>query len=71
MDNAALPGREAERKRRAREQRKKQRQREEYMQRATIRAALMSEFFPLTSHSDNHEIISILQMQQFIAPDCV
>lgn len=54
MDNAALPGLEAEGKRRARERRKKQRQMEEYMQRATIRAALMGEFFPLTSHSENH-----------------
>lgn len=53
MDNAALPGLETEGKRRARERRKKQKQMEEYMQKATIRAALMSECFPFTSLSEN------------------
>lgn len=46
MDNTVLAGLEADGKRRARERRKKQRQMEERMQRATIKAALMSEFFP-------------------------
>lgn len=44
MDNVVLT--EADEKRRARERRKKQRQTEEQMQRATIKAALMSEFLP-------------------------
>lgn len=45
MDGTLLTGLEADRKRRMREQRKKQRQMENHMQRATIKAALMSEFF--------------------------
>lgn len=44
-DNMVLMDLEADEKRRARERRKKQRQMEERMQRATIKAALMSEFF--------------------------
>lgn len=47
MDNTVLLGLEADGKRRARERRKKQRQMEEQMQRGTIKAALMSEFFRL------------------------
>lgn len=46
MAHTLLTGLEADGKRRARERRKKQRQMEEHMQRATIKAALMSEFFP-------------------------
>lgn len=45
MDNMVLLGLEADGKRRARERRKKQRQMEEQLQRTTIKAALMSEFF--------------------------
>ena len=45
MDNTVLRGLEADGKRKARERRKKQRQMEERMQRATIKAALMSESF--------------------------
>lgn len=44
MDHTVLQGLEADRKRRAREVRKKQRQMEEQIQKATIKAALMSEF---------------------------
>lgn len=44
--NMVLTGLDADGKRRARERRKKQRQMEEHMQRATITAALTSEFFP-------------------------
>lgn len=43
-DHVALAGLEADGKRKARERRKKQRQMEEHMQRATIKAALLSEF---------------------------
>lgn len=45
MDYTVLSGLEADGKRRARERRKKQRQMEEQIQRTTIKAALMSEFF--------------------------
>lgn len=45
MNNTVLLGLEADGKRRARERRKKQRQMEEQMQRGTIKAALISEFF--------------------------
>lgn len=44
MDHVALAGLDADGRRRARERRKKQRQMEEHMQRATIKAALLSEF---------------------------
>lgn len=44
MDHVALAGLEADGKRRARERRKKQRHMEEHMQRATIKAAILSEF---------------------------
>ena len=47
MDSSVRLGLEADRKRRARERRKKQRQMEAQMQRRTIKAALMSEFFSL------------------------
>lgn len=45
LGNSLLSGLEADGKRRARERRKKQRQMEAQMQRGTIKAALMSEYF--------------------------
>lgn len=76
IDHMVLAGLEADGGRRARERRKKQRQMEERMQRATIKAALMSEFFPeMSKSSQDHRQkladVSISLTQRFVATECI